>query len=59
MCKTQIYYNLNCMRTLLDLPRLLKVKFHDGVIGLATYGFQLMVYSNIGPNFAPLRNITF
>ena len=32
-----------------DLSMSLKVK-SDGVIGLAIYGFLLMVNSNIGPN---------
>ncbi len=36
-----------------DLSRSLKVKCH-GVIGLAIYGFLLMINSNIGPNMAPL-----
>ncbi len=39
-----------------DLSRSLKVK-SDGVIGLAIYGFLLMVNSNIGPNCSPLRYI--
>ncbi len=30
----------------------------DGVIGLAIYGFLLMVNSNIGPNVAPLGDMT-
>ncbi len=34
----------------------LKVK-SDDIIGLAIYGFLLMVNSNIGPNSAPLRDI--
>ena len=36
-----------------DLSRSLKVKT-DGVIGLAIYGFLLMVNSNMGPISAPL-----
>ena len=40
----------------LELSRSLKVKGH-GVIGLAIYGFQLMINSKIGPNSAPLRDI--
>ncbi len=42
--------------TVLSLP--FRVKYH-GVIGLATYGFLLMVNSNIGPNLTtvPLRDI--
>ncbi len=39
-----------------DLSMSLKVKCH-GVIGLAIYGFLLMVNSNISPNLAPLRDI--
>ena len=38
----------------LDFSRSLKVKRH-GVIGLAIYGFLLIVNSNTGPNLAPLR----
>ncbi len=38
------------------LSRSLKVKC-DGVIGLAIYGFLLMVNINIWPNAAPLRDI--
>ncbi len=40
----------------LDLSSSLKVKC-QGVIGLAIYGFLLMVNSNIWPNLAPLRDI--
>ncbi len=41
-----------------DLSRSLKGK-SDGVIGLAIYGFLLMVNSNILPNLAPLWDIRF
>ena len=40
-----------------DLLRSLKVKCH-GVMGLPIYGFLLMFNSNIGPNKAPLRDIS-
>ncbi len=40
-----------------DLYRSIKVK-SDGVIGLPIYDFLLKVYSNIGPNLAPLRDIS-
>ncbi len=39
-----------------DLPRSLKMNC-DGVFGLTTYGFLLMVNSNTGPNSAPLQDI--
>ncbi len=39
-----------------DLSRSLKVKC-DGAIGFPIYGFLLMLNSNIGPNYAPLRDI--
>ncbi len=39
-----------------DLSRSVNVKF-DNAIGLAIYGFLLIVNSNIGPNSAPLRDI--
>ncbi len=39
-----------------DLSRSLKVKSGD-VIGLAIYGFLLMVDSNIGSDVAPLRDM--
>ncbi len=39
-----------------DLSRSLKVKRYSE-IGLAVYGFLLMVKSNIGPNLAPLGDI--
>ncbi len=40
-----------------DLSRSLKVKC-EGAIGLPIYGFLLMFNSNIGPNRAPLRDIS-
>ncbi len=40
-----------------DLSRSIEVK-SDGVIGLAIYGFLLMVNNNIGPNSSPLREMT-
>ncbi len=40
-----------------DLSRSLKVK-SEGAIGLPICGFLLMVNSNIGPNLAPLRDMT-
>ena len=39
-----------------DLSMSLKVKSND-VIGLATYGFLLMFNSNMGPKYAPLRDV--
>ncbi len=39
-----------------DLSRSVNVKF-DNAIGLAIYGFLLIVNSNIGPNSASLRDI--
>ncbi len=43
-------YNLRDLE--FDLSRSLKVKC-DGAIGLAIYGFLLMVNSSIGPILAP------
>ncbi len=41
-----------------DPSRSLKVKC-DSVIGLPIYGFQVVSNSNIWPNSAPLRDISF
>ncbi len=40
-----------------DLSRSIKVKC-DGTIGVPIHGFLLMFNSNIGPNWAPLRDIS-
>ncbi len=55
MYNIHLSYHLKCDFDF-DLSRSLKVK-SDDVIELAIYGFLLMVYSNIGPNSAPLRDM--
>ncbi len=40
-----------------DLSRSLKVK-SNGAVRLLIYGFLLMFNSNIGPDLAPLRDMT-
>ncbi len=52
----QIYFYSRVSDLDFDFSMSLKVKGND-VIGLAIYGFLLMVNSNIGPNSAPLRDI--